>query len=242
MKTALQLYSLTTYIQAHGLENTLKLVSECGFNGVEFAGFYNYNPIQIKEMLNKYNLTAISAHISIDEILNNLHYIEFLNLKYVVIPYLGINDFINKFDDIVLKIINIKKVLDKKNIKLGYHNHSHEFENGNDFVSLLNSKIDNLLLEFDVCWLTVAKQNITETFSKYNNLIDIIHIKDFSSFEHVDKNTPIIGNGLVNMEEVFTNAKKYKTEWFVLEAENISINTKQYLIESLNKMKHLYTK
>ena len=44
MKLAVQLYSLRVFAEKNGAEETLKLVSEAGYDGVEFAGFYGKTP------------------------------------------------------------------------------------------------------------------------------------------------------------------------------------------------------
>ena len=41
-----------------------------GYDGVEFAGMYNYKPEEIKALCEKYSLTPISAHVPLDDILN----------------------------------------------------------------------------------------------------------------------------------------------------------------------------
>ena len=51
MKYAVQLYSLSNYIQTNGLDNTLKMILDAGYEGVEFAGFYN---LKAKHYLSKY--------------------------------------------------------------------------------------------------------------------------------------------------------------------------------------------
>ena len=47
MKLAVQLYSLRVFAEKNGAEETLKLVSEAGYDGVEFAGFYGKTPAEM---------------------------------------------------------------------------------------------------------------------------------------------------------------------------------------------------
>ena len=62
MKTAIQLYTLRNEAKKD-LEGVLKTVSDAGYDGVELAGLYGLNGDQMKALLDKYGLRAISAHI-----------------------------------------------------------------------------------------------------------------------------------------------------------------------------------
>ena len=65
MLKAVQLYSVYKNIEEEGLEKVLSAISKTGYDGVEFAGFYNYSPDQIQEFLKKYNLKIVGIHAGI---------------------------------------------------------------------------------------------------------------------------------------------------------------------------------
>ena len=83
MKYGVQLYSLRDMGGKYGLEAILKAVADAGYDGVEFAGFYSHTPQEVKELLDKYNLEGVSAHISAWQVEENLPYIDLLGMKYV---------------------------------------------------------------------------------------------------------------------------------------------------------------
>lgn len=70
-KVALQLYSLRTYIGGDkkagvagvGLEKGLADVRAIGFEGVEFAGYYNFKPAELKKMLADNGLKVCGTHV-----------------------------------------------------------------------------------------------------------------------------------------------------------------------------------
>lgn len=239
MKYAVQLYSLSNYIQTNGLDNTLKMILDAGYEGVEFAGFYNLKANEIKSMLDKYHLKAVSAHIPLHNIESQLDYLLTLNISYVVIPYISFEEWRDNSDKIIDKIKEVQKLLKQHQIVLGYHNHAHEFKDHFNFIQLLADKIPSILLQFDVCWLTYAHQDIALTFDCYQKHLKLIHIKDFSTFENVTLNTPLIGEGKVDMKTVFNKCQTYFIEWCILEAENIQHEIPYYLNKSLQNMKIL---
>ena len=93
MKFGVQLYSLRETAEKEGAEKVLSLVSEAGYDGVEFAGFYGKTPEEMKALLEKYKLTAVSAHIGAAAVEENLPYIDALGIKYVFIPWAGTDTF-----------------------------------------------------------------------------------------------------------------------------------------------------
>ena len=93
MKYGVQLYSLRETAEREGAEKILRMVSEAGYDGVEFAGFYGRTPEEMKELLKKYKIVGISAHIRPGAVEENLPYIDALGIKYVFIPWAGVEEF-----------------------------------------------------------------------------------------------------------------------------------------------------
>ena len=57
----LQLYSVREEC-AEDLEGVLKAVAEMGYEGVEFAGYHDHSPEDIKKMLDEVGLTMCGTH------------------------------------------------------------------------------------------------------------------------------------------------------------------------------------
>ncbi|MBR1922026.1 MAG: sugar phosphate isomerase/epimerase [Kiritimatiellae bacterium] len=71
-KVALQLYSLKDWIPAQdpkkplALAKALKKIGEIGFEGVEFAGYYDAKPAELRAMLADAGLVAVGTHVGND--------------------------------------------------------------------------------------------------------------------------------------------------------------------------------
>ena len=91
LKLALQLYSVGADAKAD-FDGTLKRVSEMGYEGVEFAGLYGYDADHVVEMLRKYGLAPVSAHISLDDLENKFDEVTAtyhkIGCPYIAVPYL----------------------------------------------------------------------------------------------------------------------------------------------------------
>ena len=103
MKTGVQLYSLRNYIKDNGLESALEIIADAGFDGVEFAGFYDKTADEIKSMLDKYSLTAFSAHIGTEKMQAELPTALQLGISNIVVPWKAL-DNAAEFDKAVAEL------------------------------------------------------------------------------------------------------------------------------------------
>ena len=62
-RVALQLYSIRDYIAKVGLPKALADVKAIGYEGVEFAGYYNFKASELKKMLDDNGLVACGTHV-----------------------------------------------------------------------------------------------------------------------------------------------------------------------------------
>ena len=88
---AIQLFSVRDEAAAD-MRGTLEKIKALGYEGVEFAGMYEYTPAQLKAMCSEIGLTPISAHVPYEAFMADLEgtvkaYSE-IGCEYVVIPYL----------------------------------------------------------------------------------------------------------------------------------------------------------
>ena len=65
---ALQLYSIREDC-ARDLEGSIKAVAEMGYEGVEFAGYYERDADELKDLCAAYGLAVVGTHIGLDTLL-----------------------------------------------------------------------------------------------------------------------------------------------------------------------------
>lgn len=239
----LQLYSVREEIKANGFPTMLETVKRAGYDCVEFAGFYGYSPEEVVKLLKANGLEGISAHIGLGDIEAQLPYIDAIGIKYVYVPWLNYEDMCGeKLVGTIEKIKSVKKLLDKRGIVFGYHNHAHEYTGGSDKVFELVSAVDGFTSELDIFWAVAAGQSPTELMKKYGDKLSAVHIKEMdkrTKAEPREYPNAIVGEGKSDTKSVIKLAKDMGIGLFILEVEGFPCGVEEYLKKSCDGMKRL---
>ena len=241
MKFAVQLYSLRELAAREGGEAVLRTVAEAGYDGVEFAGFYGLSPEQMRALLAKYRLEAVSAHIGTAAVEESLPYIDALGIRSVVIPWRPVEDFDDpeRYAAFLREIERLHALLAPRGVRLGYHNHAHEYSGGKERFAKLLADAPCLGAEPDVFWLHVAGKDPVAELHAMEKRLMFVHIKEAAASDPVHTPEPFVGEGAVNMRGVFSAVKEAGLPWVVLEAEHFACSEGEYLSHSLKNMKRL---
>jgi len=249
-KIALQLYSVREQMQ-EDFYGTLKKVKEFGYNGVEFAGLYGKEPLEVKKMCEEIGLIPISAHVGFGKLLKDpdtlLDQYETIGVKFIVVPYLHENYRAGNpdFEQVVPGLKAIGRKVREKGMILGYHNHDFEFEkvNGEYVLDYIYREVEPELLqtELDTCWVNVGGENPAEYIKKYAGRTPIVHLKDFvgnksrNMYALIDmdeeENKQIdgpfdyrpVGMGKQDFPAIVAAADAGGAEWYVVEQDKPSM-------------------
>jgi sugar phosphate isomerase/epimerase len=185
-RIGLQLYTVRT-IMAKDFEGTLAAVSAAGYKEVEFAGYYDKSPKEVRALLDRYNLTSPSAHIDyatldtkLPEIIEASHTI---GHTFIVDPF--VSDEMRKDPDVWKKLADafnrFGEATKKAGIQFAYHNHHFEFvpAGGKRPIDVILESCDpNLVkIEMDLFWTTVAGDDPLAFFKKYPGRFPMVHVK-----------------------------------------------------------------
>lgn len=189
LKVGIQLYSLRDEMKKD-MDATLKRVAEIGYKYVEFAGFFDQKAEDVRAMLDKYGLTAISVHQGIDPYLREdgralAEYLTVIGVKYSVVPWMNKEVFKDevKYAEFVANMKKVGAMLKEYGITLCYHNHDFEFDKVGDkyILDRLYDDVsqDLLMTELDLCWVKYGGEDPVKYVNKYAKRSGIIHFKDF---------------------------------------------------------------
>lgn len=222
----LQLYTVRKDMEKD-FEGTIAKVAAIGFKELEFAGYYNRTPEQVKTVLSANGLKAPSAHAVLKTLTENLEKTVAdsvaIGHRYLICSYLfpqerkSLDDY-KRYVDVFNRAGEVCK---KAGIQFGYHNHDFEFVPMDGVVpyDLLLEKCDaNLVkMELDLYWITKAKQDPLKYFAAHPGRFVLFHVKDMD-------NTPRqffteVGRGVIDFKRIFAQGKKAGVKHYFVEQD-----------------------
>lgn len=241
----LQLYSIKELTQEDFL-GTLKNVADIGYDGVEFAGFFDTPAEELKKTMDDFGLTACGSHTGIELLQGSLDRVIEYNLKignpYIICPGLPehMRDSADAYKRLAQLFNEIGRQCQDNGLQFGYHNHAFEFEKfdgeyGLDIL-LSNTDPDLVKMELDVYWVEYAGLRAIDFMQKYpKHCSSLIHIKDMKSAD--DKMNTEIGKGIIDFEEITKLGKELGIEWYIVEQEAFDIPQLKSIEESLGYLR-----
>ncbi len=218
MEISLQLYSIHEETKKD-FTGSVRRVGEIGFQGVEFAGYGDLTCGEQKQLLAESGLYSVGTHCGLqvftDRFEEELQYSKAIGSKYIICPYAKL-DTLEEVDHLAQVLNAAAKKAAREGIKVGYHNHAHEFAilDGKYALDLLAEKTsDDVVLELDVFWVAYAGVDPVEYIKKWGKRVELIHIKQIDQ----NKANVDIADGIIDMKQI-KDAARYAT-YFVLEHE-----------------------
>ena len=231
-KIGIQLYTVRDAMKAD-VPGTLAKVAAIGYKEMEFAGYFDHSPKDIRDLLKKNGLTSPSCHIPYDVVENHwpetLEAAHTIGQTYIVCPWIdekirGTADGWKKVVDTFNKAGEASK---KAGIQFAYHNHWWEFMPdkalGGKFAYdylLESTDKNNVKMELDLCWISVAGQDPVAYFKKYPGRFPLVHVKDMKvlpkvtpeqlvtyKMDEIEKGMTSVGDGVIDWKRIFASAE-----------------------------------
>lgn len=230
---SIQLYSLRDLAKKDGMPAVLKLVSDIGFSGVEFAGYGKMKAADVKKIVDDLGLKISGAHTDAfdaakaDEVIADA---KALGLTAVG-SGLGPKDFETE-DQIKAGAERINKSIEKlgaAGLKVYYHNHWWEWDRPNK-GDLLFKLCPRLHAQFDIYWIQTAGVNAAKIIAQYADRTISIHVKDGPCEQ--GKPMTALGGGTMRIREALAAAEKSKAEWYIVELDACATDMVEAVRES----------
>lgn len=220
MEYGVQLYSVRD-ITGSSMGEALSGVAQQGYSFVEFAGFFGIGAQEISAMLKEYGLKVSGTHTGLAELLEKteetIAYHKQIGNINIFVPYAEL-DTQQKLDAFIENINTVQKKLKNSGIRLGYHNHAHEFKQNTDGSVAFEQLIyrTELDLEIDTFWVYAAGIDPVKLLDRLHHRVPVIHIKD--GYEN-GEGMPL-GMGTAPVKAVHQAAVKYGIP-MVVESETL---------------------
>ena len=250
-------FQLYTARKFQPYKNIFDFVSSTGIKNIELFALSDFDEKELKDLLQEFNLTAMSAHISFESfenLQNIINKVKYLNIKHSIIPApravpgKEFKDFFNlnesEWIDFAREISDKIKIFNDNGLTLGYHNHSFEFRplpSGKFPIECMLDQNENLKFEIDLGWAVAGGVDPKTWIQKYANKIIACHLKDFYSKEKdmLDHdNQSAIGDGFINWNDLISSVKETKCELYVLEHDDPK-DYKEYISRSVENLKDI---
>ncbi|NLC54935.1 MAG: sugar phosphate isomerase/epimerase [Erysipelothrix sp.] len=195
-----------------GAYETLKKVSEIGYNTIEISQIKmtEENVSEMKRACDDFGIRVVAMSPALegnpmmpqenlqddyDKIVADAKTLncEFFRIGMLPIPSMfsleKVLEFCEKLEAMAVK-------LQDDGIKLYYHNHHVEFEKfeGKYLLDIIREKAPSVGFELDVHWVQRAGEDPVKIIEKYAGLVDLIHLKDYrvgsldpSALDHLAK-------------------------------------------------------
>ena len=193
-KIGLQLYSVNQDMK--NVEASLQKVADAGYNVVETLGSPNCFGLpaaEFKALCDAKGLQIISTHTSIgmnpndkEGVMNQwrgvFEGLKTMGAKYCVIPGFNLGSNLQELKAVCDYFNEVGKLGKEYGIKLGYHNHSHEYNvmEGKVIWEYMteNTNPEYVFFQMDVYWTTRGGKDPVAYLKQYPDRIQMLHIKD----------------------------------------------------------------
>lgn len=229
IKLGVQLYSVREDC-AEDFDGALAKIAAMAFEGVEFAGYYQYDtaPKDLKNRLNDLGLKAAGTHIGLsalkgDALSKTLEFHKIIGCNYLIVP--SDPDFTHPEKSKALaEVLNqAAAVLKAEGMYCGFHNHKTEFNlfEGKTYWDLFAERTQkDVVLQLDVGWAVAAQVDPAAAIRKHPGRSRTVHFKPTVLADDKDK-IVIIGQDSVAWPGVIKACYEVGgTEWFTIEQEH----------------------
>jgi sugar phosphate isomerase/epimerase len=221
-----QVYTVRDLMQKD-FEGTLEQIARIGYTQIEFAGYYDRTPEQVRATLDRLRLTSPSAHIGVNllrqDIQGQITSAKTIGQRYVTVPSYPFPRDAGKqaFVDAAAELSKWGEACRARGVRLAYHNHAGELRDvggGTTGLDVMLQETQPGLVEFenDLYWTTFAGVDPRTLFAKYPGRFTLWHVKDMRDPQGTKGMAPV-GEGTIDYRAIFAEAGKAGLRHFFVE-------------------------
>lgn len=223
---AVQMYTLRN---AGSLDQQLKIVHDAGVRAVETVGTQNVSAAELKQLLDKYSIKAISSHTQLADLRSDLDGVVAFNRAIgnttLVVPYLAEKDRPTDaagWTALGKELGQLSKQARAKGMRLAYHNHDFELVdfNGTTGLELLFAAAGpDLQTELDLAWVARAGHDPVVMLGRFKGRLFAVHAKDNAPKGQAEDEGGFaaVGQGVLDWKAILPAAATAGVQWYILE-------------------------
>lgn len=221
---AVELYSIRQDCQKD-LPGTLAAVSKMGYDGVEFAGYYERSAKELRKMLDDLNLKAFSTHISVktllgDQLEKTVEFNQILGNSRLTVASLPAAKTLQPWYDVAKQFNEIAQKLKRSKMRVGFHNHAGELdlvEGKRPWDVFLDSTSKDVTMQMHMQHFPAKGLDSIEYLKRYRGRARTMHLNDYAP----DRRKVLLGEGAIEWKKIFDAAEKFGgIECYIVEQES----------------------
>jgi len=220
----IQMYTVRDQLQAD-FEGTVTKIAQIGYRNLEFAGYYNRTPEQVRALLDKVGAVSRSSHIGApllrQDAAGQIKAAKTIGQEYITLPSYNFGkEGLAGWRKGVAEFNQWGAMCRDAGLKLAYHNHAAEFATleGTTGYDVLVKETDPKLVDFelDLYWAKFADQDPLALFAKYPGRFAMWHVKDMV-VTGTQKGMMPVGKGTIDFKSIFAHARESGMKYFFVE-------------------------
>jgi sugar phosphate isomerase/epimerase len=223
-RIGMQLYTVRRELEKD-FEGTLAKVAALGYREVEFAGYFNRKPAEVRAILKRLRLDAPAAHVPLAALRGDLRPLldaaQAVGHKYLLVAWLPPEER-RSLDDYrrLADLFNeAGAALRREGVQFAYHNHDFEFAplEGQVPYDLLLERTDPraVKLEMDLYWTVKGGARPAEYFERHPGRFHLFHVKDMDATPR--RFFADVGRGVIDFKSIFAQSRKAGVRHYFVE-------------------------
>ncbi len=236
---SIQLYSVREAAKADFI-GVLKQIAAMGYQGVEFAGFHNHQPSELRKVLDDLGLQVSSNHGALptpENLSQILDEAGTLGYKWHISGR-GRDRFstLEETLESAKVFAGAVDLLKDSPVKYAIHNHDFEFDkrfDGKTPHQIVMEQVPGLYAQIDTYWVqTGGQDDPARVIANYGSRVPLVHIKDGPC----RRGEPMtaVGEGVMQWEPIVAACDKANVEWLIVELDQCATDMMEAVEKSRN--------
>jgi len=208
-KVGLQLYTVRDEMKKD-VAGTLAHVAKTGYKELEFAGYFNHSPAELKKMIGDLGMTAPSTHVQLGATAadweKTVADAKTLGATYVTVAWIDEKErqSLDDFKRFAHRFNEAGEAAKKAGLQFAYHNHDFEIKemSGRRPLDLLLADTDPSLVSFemDIYWVVKGGGDPMAFLRAHPTRFKMVHAKDATAAP--ERKMVSVGEGAIDFKNI----------------------------------------
>lgn len=248
-----QMYTLRDHCKTPAdIAKTCAKLSKIGFGAVQASALGPIEPTELRKILDDNGLVCAATHRSLEQMRDTPEALieehQILGCELTALGGFG-SEKEGDWDDFIQSFNAAAARLNKDGLRVGYHNHSHEwtpFDTPENISAertpihkLIEGLCDDVWFELDTYWVAHAGADPAAYIRRCAGRVPAVHVKDMTITSDRIQKMCEVGAGNLNWPAILDACKAAGVKWYLIERDNGDLDPFDSLrisLENLNAM------